>query len=388
MTPVESAVATALETAHRRDKPFSHYKYIAFMSYAFDDDQAWNDWVTDFSQEFYYALQPRVRGITLPQPHLGRLNGPIQGALDQELRRRIDDSFSMILFVHDGYLESEWCLQELKYFAELFGEEGFRSRLYIIAMSKNAMQRLTARSIWKELFPYEHQVWMDFFQREHPDRPISIHSPRARQRTSVIDTEFFDRFVELREDLAEKIKRDVEMERAMVSYPRVIPGTPRSGAEPRRDDLIRIYIEGNQDQHRYWKPLGDQIALTWDQVVALERPEPPLYLRPTGLPIGEIDQRPILDDASGVILAWARKTPESLAAQVNQVEPKLSGPRPAPGLIAYLMENPSDHPSSSSINNWPVARFLTRSDDSATVLSDDQPILARFLHDALRRKRG
>jgi hypothetical protein len=123
-------------------------------------------------------------------------------------------------------------------------------------------------------------------------------------------------------------------------------------------------------------------VFAWDQVVALEKPEPPLRLRPTGLPMTDILSRPRLDDADGVVLVWGWRTPDSLASQIAQVEPKLSGPHFAPGLIAYLMERPDDQPASDSINNWPVVRFATRSDGSVVVLADDQPRLARFLRAA------
>jgi hypothetical protein len=183
-----------------------------------------------------------------------------------------------------------------------------------------------------------------------------------------------------------KIKRNVESDHNVPTYPAASAAAPVAVAEDRH--LVRVYIESNAEQQKYWEPLGQQVAGSWEQVVALEHLEPPLYLRPTGLPMSEIDQRPMLDNANGVVLLWGKKTPDSLAAQISQVEPKLSGPNFAPGLVAYLMENATDQPGSTTINNWPVIRFLTRFDGSATVLADDAPALANFLGKVLAHARS
>jgi hypothetical protein len=322
----------------------------------------------------------------VPRTHLSSKNGPIHGGLNDALRCNVEASFSMVLLVHDNYLESQWCLQELKHFRDMFGDEGFRERLYIVAMSEDAINRLTDRDTWHQLFPYDEQVWMPFFQEEHRDRPIPIYASNARQKQVVVANDFWDRFVDLREDLAAKIKTYVNADRPAPSYPSATAAV--EAAAPSETNLVRVYIEANQEQQKYWEPLGQQVAISWDQVVALERVEPPLYLRPTGLPMSELDQRPMLDDADGVVLLWAKKTPDSLAAQISQVEPKLSGPQFAPGLVAYLMEGASDQPASTTINNWPVVRFATRSDGSATVVVDDAPILGKFLRSVLAHRRA
>jgi hypothetical protein len=365
---------------------FSSYRYSAFMSYAHDDDGAWNSWISSFSVELDRTLVSRLRGIKVPRTHLSSKNGPIHGGLNDALRCNVEASFSMVLLVHDNYLDSEWCLQELKHFRDVFGDEGFRERLYIVAMSEDAINRLTDRDTWHELFPYDEQVWMPFFQEDHRDRPIAIYASNARQKQVVVANDFWDRFVDLREDLATKIRAYVSNDRPAPSYPTATAAAESAGAA--EANLVRVYIEANPEQQKYWEPLGQQVAISWDQVVALERVEPPLYLRPTGLPMSELDQRPMLDDADGVVLLWGKKTPDSLAAQISQVEPKLSGPQFAPGLVAYLMENATDQPASTTINNWPVVRFATRSDGSATVVVDDAPILGKFLRSALAHKRA
>lgn len=368
-------------------RPFSSFRYYAFMSYAHYDDKAWNSWVSCFTVELDRALVSRLRGIKVPRAHLSSKDGPIHGPLNEGLRSNVQDSFAMLVFVHDNYLDSDWCLQEMKYFRDLFGEQGFRERLYIIAMSEDAIHRLTARKAWQELFPLPHQVWMPFFQEDKSDRPIPIYATNMRGRDVVVANEFWDKFVELRERLATHIKENVETERHVPGYPKTVASSEPVGVPPADQSLVRVYIEASVEQQKYWEPLGRQVANSWERIVADERMEPPLYLRPTGLPMGEIDERPFLDDANGVVLLWGKKTPDSLAAQISQVEPKLSGPQFAPGLIAYIMENSADRPSSTTINNWPVVRFAAAPDSSAVVDPDDALLLTRFLREVLAHKR-
>lgn len=369
--------------------PFSACRYSAFFSYAHADDEAWRDWVTDFCDEFEKSLSSFLHGIRIPPVHLSSENGPINGPLNDALRRNLESAFAVVVFVHNNYLASAWCLQEIRHFKTLFGEEGFRERLYIVAMSRPAIETLTRQPSWRELFPYTDEVWMPFFQEGREDRPVNIYADDTRKRRLVVSNDFWDRFIELRDDLAAKIRAAVEAEQQERTYPAsVAPAAPPAAEAEADRQLVRVYIEANVEQQRFWEPLGQQIVIGWDQVIAQEHEEPPLRLRPTGLPMDELDARPVLDDADGVVLLWGKKTPDSLAAQIAQVEPKLSGPRFAPGLIAYLMDGPADQPARSTVNYWPVVRFLTRPDGSATLLADDTPQLARFLREVLRHKRA
>ncbi len=383
---IPTAVLDATPEPGVRKRTFSSYSYSAFISYAHDDDKAWNWWISSFSDELDMALGPRLR-IRVPPVHLSSKNGPIQGPLNDGLRKNIALSYAMVVFVHDKYLLSEWCLQELKHFRDLHGDKGFRERFYIIAMSEDAIERLTQRPTWKELFPNVEMVWMPFFRDDNRNWPIKIYVDNTRQKQAVVLNDFFERFLRLREDLAAKINQEVDAETFVPTYP-ISTGSSEGMAIAEERNLVRIYIESIAEQQKYWEPLGKQIATSWDQVVALEQVEPPILLRPTGLPMTDLEARPMLDDADGVVLLWGKKTPESLAAQISKVEPKLSGPHFAPGLVAYLMEKATDQPVSSTINNWPVVRFSTRSDGSATVLADDAPMLAKFLKGVLVRKRG
>jgi hypothetical protein len=374
-----------------KDRPFVSYLYSAFISYTTGDDRDWNSFVSFFTNELNLTLpsRTRVRDIKVRKAYRSGDNPLVAGRLSEKLRAKVDASFAMFLFVHDNYLTSSWCLHELEYFKSLFGDDGFRERLYVIAMSESAITTLTNREQWKRLCPFDDQLWLPFFRDDKSDQPMDIYAPNTRSQPFLLVKPFWDLFVDVREDLAKKIRSAVEKEQRAPSYPsiaveRVVP-LPE-------DDLVRVYIEGNKDQEECWESLGQQVESSWNQVVEALRVEPRLYLRPTGLPMNEIDQRPMLDDADGVVLLWGKKTPDSLAAQIKKVEPKLSGPNYAPGVIAYLMDGPNDLPGARSVGNWNVVRFTTGADagadGSARVLPDDDAReLEAFLSSVLDRKR-
>ena len=365
-------------------KWFKDCTYSAFISYAHADDRGWNDWVTCFSKELDMTLPTRLRGIPVPKVHLSGKNGPIAGDLGDELRARIAASFVMILVVHDNYAESGWCQQELAYFKSLFGDEGFRERLYIVALSQTAMEQVMATDDWKHLCPGANLVYMRFFQEDDPDMPIGIYSDKG-----IVANAFWGPFVRLREDFAKKIKSNCEAQggRAPAAVLRggaPVAAAPKAGAAI--DDSVRIYIESNQNEVDHWEAVGAQAVKSWDTVVAGMSLAPPLYVRPSGLPMDRIDEYPRLDDADGVILLWGQKTSDSLVAQIRKVEQKLSGRDLAPGVVAYLMPPQGATEQAVSAFGWPVVRFNVPAVQGIEVVPQDAAKLEAFLRKVLERK--
>jgi hypothetical protein len=327
------------------------------------------------------SLRAAGRGVKVPPAHLSGDSPLVNGRLSRKLEENIEDSFAMFVFVHNNYLESPWCLAELEYFRTLFGVEGFEERLYVIAMSEDAINTLIQMPDWRRVCPNPDQLWLQFFYDHRRTEPIEIYTDHELRR--IVSNAFWTRFVAVRKDLLDKMAQAIEGERRPTSY----PSTAAVVAASEDPSLVRIYIEGTKEQERYWESLGKDIENGWDRVIRSLELVPPLYLRPTGLPMNEIDQRPMLDDADGVVLLWGRKTPESLVAQIKKVEPKLSGPLYAPGLIAYIMERSEDLPGAMMVGFWNVARFKADADGSAKVLPEDAPILEAFLTSVIERKR-
>lgn len=186
-------------------KPLKDCEFTAFISYAHADDEAWFDWVTQFRNELERGLRALLRGVTLPRMHLSEQNGPVAGTLSDELQARVAASFAMIIVVHDNYAQSEWCLRELEYFKTLFGDEGFRQRLYIVAMSESAMLSVSGGSAWKRIVPGEDQLWIPFFDPADHNRPLDIY-----KGPGFVSPEFRVPFERLRADLVAKLKASAQ----------------------------------------------------------------------------------------------------------------------------------------------------------------------------------
>ncbi|MCG2576307.1 hypothetical protein LZ012_04790 [Dechloromonas sp. XY25] len=361
------------------ERPFSECRFYAFFSYSVPDDEGWNQWVSCFKDELFYSLPSRLRGIKLPPIHLCGDDPLVSGVLNERLEDNVRDSFSLFLFVHDNYLDSKWCLKELEYFRKHFGEDGFRYRLYVIAMSKDAIDTLTSRDAWKTICPFEGQLWMPFYQLAKPNRPVPIYSGddnSAEGKRRVVSNAFWEAFVEIREGLADKIRQAATRSKQLVA-----PAPTEDSA------TVRIYIESNERQETYWESLGKQVTKSWDQLIASEHVEPSLYVRPTGLPMNEINSRPYLDDADGVVLLWDKKTSESLLAQITMVEGKLRGRTAAPCIIAYLMEPGGKPPEANRVSNWQVLKFEPDGQGGLHIADQDGTALVIFLTKVLERKR-
>ncbi len=490
-----------------RTKGINECEFSAFISFAHADDEAWGDWVRHFKNELYKALAARLRGIRIPPMHFSPLNGPARGILSEELLRRIDSSFCMIIVVHDGYITSDWCLKELEYFKTLFGDEGFRKRLYIVAMSETAIATLELKPEWKKLFPDPNQIWRKFYRRtaEAKDEPLRIYLD-----TQVIDDPFWQELKVVRDDLAKSIKsqpntlappprsRNVligvttdplltevkkELGTIMITGQSVkilsretllngftefatadmlvlpynnaqpmMPSLPGGHLALQRDawlrggkssanlvwldmrhvptttpadpmhqqfvaqcgsssitsaelvgqlqerrkeertngsDGVRIYIESNSNEKKLWRSLGEEIKIKWDHLTTnFIRPAlvPPLYVRPRGLPVDQLDQYPSLDDADGVVLLWGKnKTPDALVAQIDKVESRLSGRDLPPGIVAYLIP---PHPPTQPMPawGWTVLRFDAGGHQCEDASEEETDELYSFLRDALKRK--
>ncbi|MBL8329101.1 MAG: toll/interleukin-1 receptor domain-containing protein [Rubrivivax sp.] len=369
-----------------------HYKYFSFVSYAHDDDTGWYDWITNFDNELNIGIKSRLRELEPPKTFMSSKNGPINGALSDELRLAIRQSFSMIIFVHDGYVGSEWCLKELEYFREIHGAEAYKTRLFIVAMSQRAMLRLTRKDEWKLHFPKPDPVWIPFHQREegNPNEPIGIYLKKKQGSNAVISTEFTEPFTRFREKLFEYAWDAYDHNQWLFKEREIHkgPSEPRESEQDPSDVLT--YIESEPDRKALWEPLAQQIKSAWEQVMALEPREPPFILRPTGLPLQDLSARPRLDGANGVVLIWDKKARDSVIDQMRRLEPMLTQKSPIPGLIMYVMraEEPNEDVP-RNIQRWPVVRLSIRHDepDTLRIVADDARDLAVFLRRTLEHKR-
>lgn len=390
-------------------------RYTAFISYAHADDVSCHHWVSFFAEELQRGLEAVMRGVNLPPVHLSGDNGPVAGVLGPELRERIDRSFAFVIVVHDNYVVSDWCRQELEYFCQRFGEEGCRERLYVLALSEPAVQKVAAGDAWKRLLPAG-QLWMPFFVELDRDEPIDIY-----MAPQLVTAAFKTMFNRLREDFVGKLKAAQAPQQqpiaslasiaaasttSALSTPATLGAfTPVATSAPVARDGgtaavpagdVRIYIESNRHELTLWQPLGEQMRRRWQRLTSAAAaaaattgagaPPPTLQLRPRGLPVEQIDQFPSLDDADGVVLLWGRKTPDALVAQINKVENKMSAGRDAaPGVVAYLMP-PQSSAEPVPAWGWQVLRFDAQAQDRIDVVTEEDAELEGFLKRVLERR--
>jgi hypothetical protein len=505
-------------------KSITECDYTAFISYAHADDDLCLGWITQFRNELDRGLSAKLRGVRLPPLHLSGDNGPVGGVLSDELIKRVDASFAMIIVVGDNYVQSTWCLKELAYFKRLFGDQGFRDRLYILALSQTAIFKITSSPDWQALMPTDEQVWMPFFDPIERDKCLKVYmSP------NVVSNEFGTLFERLRNDFADKVKETVDTAAAPKNTPAVSTGVaankPANGSaaalqmgfsapsstalvsaavqamaeqglavHPLTQDVVfsdfsdmaaaehlvlpfddsplmmtglaagghlqvqreawlkkgksantllwldlrerlplprdwqggaayvatlnvaplqlpaliaslrpkpvlaetgavpsagvRLYIESNGNERTLWEPMGAQIRRKWEVICDQMAPgrTPPLSLLPRGLPVDQLDHHRNLDDADGVVLLWGRKTPDTLLAQIDNVEKKMAfGHEPAPGIVAYLMPpQPSADPLPAW--GWQVLRFNATDEERVDVLEGDGDELDHFLRKVFVRR--
>lgn len=185
-------------------KPLQDCEFTAFISYAHADDAAWYGWVGQFRSELERGLGALLRGVRLPRLHLSGENGPVAGALSDELMKRVEASFALVIVVHDNYAQSDWCLKELEYFRAVHGDEGLRQRLYIVALSEAAMLQVSGSPTWRRLMASDDQVWLAFYDPADRSRPIDIYLGPG-----LVAPAFRGPFERLRGDLVGKIRQSL-----------------------------------------------------------------------------------------------------------------------------------------------------------------------------------
>lgn len=201
-------------------KSLNECRYSAFVSYAHADDQATDGWISQFSELLRMRLQNRLGRIGVKQlqdMHLSGRNGPVMGSLPDALLRNVADSYAMIIVVFNAYTKSDWCLQELEYFRKSFGADGLQRRLYVVALSKSAMDEIVARPDWARL-TLPNQLWIPFYRDQHIDEPA-----RVRLDHGGLSQRFDGQLIKLLDAFEAAIKQDLRQP------PRREP-PPRAGA--------------------------------------------------------------------------------------------------------------------------------------------------------------
>lgn len=178
-------------------------EYSLFVSYAHSDDESENMWVSKLKDAIWRRLADLKRDIPKRQLHMSGDNGPTTGHLSDALKDRVKKSFGMLLVVGKGYVDSSWCEKELELFSDIFGASGSSSRLYIVAMTKDALDKASSGFCWQR-FVAPDQLWVPMYQDTNPARPIKAGGGNGQ----ALDEHFFEQATKVADRLIEEIEKD------------------------------------------------------------------------------------------------------------------------------------------------------------------------------------
>ena len=150
-----------------------------------------------------------------------------------------------------------------------------------------------------------------------------------------------------------------------------------------------IYIESNKRELDHFESLGKRLRPHWESIATGSMP-PQLAFRHRGLPIDKLTDLPTLAEADGFILLWGQKDPESLLAQISQVEKRVqtrvqADPDLPPGIVAYLIPPHDGVGGAVPAYGWRVLRFDASSVDNIDVILDESERLKDFLRQVYKR---
>jgi hypothetical protein len=198
------------------------YDYTAFFSYSHADDERFGHYIHRFHEQF-----SRILAAELSATRRGTFRNVFidhrdltSGDLPDMLKTTIQRSFGLFIFMGSGYLRSEWCLQELRYFARHHGgaEDILHDRVWIFELPKADDSTIAAQD--DGLFSKrldEAEANSLFTQLRHPlydaYRPNTIAPPLV------------DRFGNMTPDALEMIRTCVVtlIKRYTLSTPYVLP---------------------------------------------------------------------------------------------------------------------------------------------------------------------
>ena len=201
-------------------------RHSAFISYAHDDDKATDGRISRFSEFLRTRLQNRLGRIGIRQlqdMHLSGRNGPLGGSLPTALLNNVAAAYAMVIVVYNAYTKSDWCLQELAYFRQAFGAEGLSRRLYVVALSKSAMEEIVTRPARGRL-TLPSQLWNPFYRDEDVDEPV-----RQRLAHGELSERFETQLIKLLDAFEDSVKQDLREPPRAIAPPTAVAPPPRPG---------------------------------------------------------------------------------------------------------------------------------------------------------------
>jgi hypothetical protein len=208
----------------------------AFFSYARDDDKTYAGYIQKFREDIYKKLSGLLRQREDELCRYFDCNAELEFFIDQqglplngdfgaELRKAVEGSAFLFIFIGMRYPQSEWCGEELKCFVNALGNDRLSAlkRTFVIVLESDA----------------EKKDWGDFLEK--PERPqfIAFYNSQGRPiprflehegEVAVHNPRYDNRLIDICETL---LDRAVEICKEQPRHP---PGM-REGARPEFDPL-------------------------------------------------------------------------------------------------------------------------------------------------------
>lgn len=173
-------------------------EFSLFISYAFSDNQPY-EWVENIKSLINDHLNAKISSAYKPVFLSGK-NTFSSGDINEGLENKLKQSFAMLMVIGEGYANSKWCEEELKLFNQIFGKEGFKSRLFIVVKSKKALDDLKNGDSWKTFIDLKNLFYLEMWNKENPNEGIQ---PRVDKN---YDADFEKYIWSISENLINKIK--------------------------------------------------------------------------------------------------------------------------------------------------------------------------------------
>lgn len=374
--PTDSAPTPPPAAAAPRSAPraLSEFGHAACLSYAHADDEAWSGWIRSFGKELQMGLATRLRDVKLPPLLLSDDAAPVQSNFSVALAERLASAFALIIVVHDRYAQSEWCQRELQMFVDQRAGTDWQQQIYVIAMSRPAVEALMRSPHWQRAVQGQALTWLPFFDPQAPDRPLHIYSEGGQ-----VAQQFHQAVMQLRDAFAEQLRQAALLPLPMRSTPPA-PPTPTTPPTPPVADAgraPRIYIESSREQPYLWEALGQHMQRLWDELQLAWAPasEDTPRLRLRVQPLDDLDLRSSLADADAVVLLVGAKPLELLLDQIETVES-----HPPSGRVSGLLVAVAQPALTDTVLPWPVLAVASRESFGAGFPQADHAALMAFLH--------
>jgi hypothetical protein len=195
----------------------------AFFSYARDDDKTYTGYIQKFREDIHKKLSGMMRQRedelcqyfdcnTDPVFFIDQQGLPLNGDFGVELRKAVEASSFLFIFIGMRYPQSEWCGEELKCFVKALGDDrpAALKRTFVIVLESDA----------------EKKDWGDFLEK--PERPqfVAFYNSQGRPiprflehdgEVAVRNPRYDNRLIDICETL---LDRALEIRKEEPSHPR------------------------------------------------------------------------------------------------------------------------------------------------------------------------